>query len=189
MRRPSALARLRGQVEEAKRQDPFQEWMDQITTASLPWKIADFDAQAGSQWVEINATSQFTLGGSDVTVRYEVHGASLGRGSVSVPVGNYMDVYHGEFTTRLTLLDPSGVVTSGMASVHQCWIADGVGTIKEVLASSAETEDGGYTITKTSDLVGGKSARVSTVSTGTTFSLPTRQSTRASWAQLSRING
>lgn len=154
-----ALVRQGGQdilvlpaFEKAKSQDPFQEWMDQITSASLPWKVADLDAQAGSQWAEIDATSQFTLGGSDVIVRYEVHGVSLGRGLLSVPAGDYTDAYHGEFTTRLTLLDPSGVVLSGMASVQEYWIADSVGTIKEVLASSAEMDGGGYTITKTSEL-------------------------------------
>jgi hypothetical protein len=154
-----ALVRQAGQdilvtpvFEKAKSQDPFQEWMDQITSASLPWKVADLDAQANSQWVEIDATSQFTLGGSDVTVRYEVHGASLGRDSVSVPAGDYTDAYRGEFTTRLTLRDPSGVLLSGMASSQEYWIADGIGTVKEVLASSAEMDGGGYTITKTSEL-------------------------------------
>ncbi len=154
-----ALVRQAGQdilvmpaFERAKSEDPFQQWMDQITSASLPWKIADFDAASGSQWVEIDATSQFTLGGSDVGVRYEVHGASLGRGSVSAPAGDYTDAYRGEFTTRLTLRDPSGVMLSSMASRLEYSIADGVGTIKEVLASSAEMEGGGYTITKTSEL-------------------------------------
>ena len=154
-----ALVRQAGQEilvmpvpEEAKIGDPFQEWMDQVTTASLPWKIADLDAQDGSRWVEIDAASQFVLGGSDVTVRYEVHGASLGRDSVSVPAGDFTDAYRGEFTTRLTLRDPSGVLLSAMASSQEFWVADGVGIIKEVLSSSAEMDGGGYTITKTSEL-------------------------------------
>ncbi|MFC1573254.1 hypothetical protein ACFL6M_06615 [Candidatus Eisenbacteria bacterium] len=139
-------------VGKAKSQDPFQDWMDQITAASLPWKIADFDAHAGCQWVEIDAQSQFTLGGSDVTVRYEVYGKSHGRCSINVPAGDHSDAYHGEFTTRLTLMDALGEVTSGMALVQQYWIADGVGTVKEVLAGSAEMDGGGYTVTKTSEL-------------------------------------
>jgi hypothetical protein len=154
-----ALVRQAGQdilvmsaFERAKSEDPFQEWMDQITSASLPWKIADFDAASGSQWAEIDATSQFTLGGSDVAVRYEVHGASLGRGSVSVPAGDYTDAYRGEFTTRLTLRDPSGAMLSSMASSQEYWIADGVGTVKEVLASSVEMDGGDYTMTKTPEL-------------------------------------
>lgn len=156
-----SLVRQRGQEilimpvsEKTMAQDPFQEWMDQITAASMPWKVADLDAPAGSQWVEVDATSQFTLGGSDVTVRYEVRGASLGRVSVSVPTGDYADAYLGEFTTRLTLYDPSGLTISGMTSRQKSWIADGVGILKEVYAGSWEVRGEGNTITKTSELIG-----------------------------------
>jgi len=62
---------------EAGSQDPFQEWMDQITSASLPWKMADLDAPSGSQWVEIDSSSQFELGGSPVTVRCQLYPDSM----------------------------------------------------------------------------------------------------------------
>lgn len=91
-----------------KSQDPFQDWMDRITAASLPWKIADFDAHTGCEWVEIDAESESTLGGSDVIVRCEVYGSSRGRESVGVPEGDYADAYHGESTTRLRLSNRSG---------------------------------------------------------------------------------
>lgn len=41
---------------------------------------------------------------------------------------------------------------SGMASVQQFWVVDGVGIIKEVVARSVILEGGGYTITRTSEL-------------------------------------
>lgn len=96
---------------------------------SLPWKIADLDAQSGSSWVVIGAESQFTLGDLDANVRYEILDASLGWGSVSVPADNYTDVYHGEFTTGLTISDSSGVIFSRMTSIQESWIADGVESV------------------------------------------------------------
>lgn len=100
----------------------------------------------------IGAESQFTLGDLDANVRYEILDASLGWGSVSVPADNYTDVYHGEFTTGLTISDSSGVVVSRMTSIQESWIADGVGFIKEILSGSAEIEGEGQTITRTSEL-------------------------------------
>jgi len=122
--------------EKAGKQDPFQEWMAQITTASLPWKIADLGARSGTRWVELDATSPFNLGGANVTV----------------PAGDCADAYHGEFTTRLTIIDPSGVMSSVMVSRIQYWIADGVGFVKEVNEGSVEMAGGGYSVTKTSGL-------------------------------------
>lgn len=118
---------------------------------TFPWKFADFDAQAGTDWTAADVSGTVVV---DVFGELDVHvtaaGSSLGRGTVQVPAGTYEDAYSGTFRLEYNATGPGFLFTS--SATYTMSVAGGVGIVK--IQSSAPDLLGGGTITSTSDLTG-----------------------------------
>jgi hypothetical protein len=133
---------------ESRKDDPLGDWFSRVIVASLPWKYADMDASSGTSWVVAEAETTMQFGPEEQTVRVVASCSSLGRTSVSVPAGDYNNVYVGELSIEITV----GEDTSEPSS-QKLWLADGVGLVKNEVTETQGDFGGEITVKNTSELV------------------------------------
>jgi hypothetical protein len=115
-------------IEIGKIRAPFGEMLAQDLEETFPWKMADFGAASGTSWTLAQLTDTVLVQGVPVQVSYHFEATSMGRGSVSVPAGDYTDAYHGQMTMTMTISNPP---LQADLSTQDLWIADGVGVVKQ----------------------------------------------------------
>lgn len=125
--------------------DPGAEWLNRVFEDNLPFKFADLDAPSGATWTIIEADTSFDVGGKTQTVQVSIIGRSFGRGSVSVPAGDYDDVYSGGVDGTLTIGSQAVPITDQLI-----WVADGIGLVKQITQDVGTGE--GETVTERSEL-------------------------------------
>jgi hypothetical protein len=135
-------------LEKKRKDDPFEDWFNRVMEQSFPWKYADLDASSGSTWIIAEAETTMLIGLDVETIEIEIAGSSLGRESISVPAGDYDDVYVGGLTISLAIGEDTMEPSS-----QRFWIADDIGLVKD---ENTETYDIGFgepaTVTNTPEL-------------------------------------
>jgi hypothetical protein len=155
--RDSTLMRQEGQViyamplgwdNDMDPNDPMEGYMLRFFQATLPWKLADFSAGAGTSWSIGSADTTVNVEGTDVQLSVTIQGYSDGRTSVQVPAGSFTDVYKGRVLWTTTSTAMGMTYTLQMETTF--WVADGVGLVR---SEEKEIEQGQTTATTTDELV------------------------------------
>jgi hypothetical protein len=130
-------------------ENPLVEWLTREFEKSMPWKMADFDAGAGTEWTLADAETTFTVDEEETTVRITALASSGGRTSITVPAGEFDDVYLAELEVTLAIGVPPVTLTSEITS-QKLWVADGAGIVKD--ENVGYEDDNGTKITTTTVL-------------------------------------
>jgi hypothetical protein len=126
----------------------LEAWFLDRLGESYPWTLADFAGGCGE--LDRYGPADTTFGGS-LRVQLTIVISSLGRGSVTVPMGAYSDVYMGRATILLTTSSGSTLLAS-ITIVRDIWIKDGIGLLQDVTTTETSGIGGSQRTTDTSQL-------------------------------------